>query len=266
VTTKGTPLISTMHIPASPTEVEIQLIEQIRVRLNDVDAEYICAKYLLRFIRARKHNVDMAEQMVRKNIAWRQEWDTDKLAKMKPHAVVIEQVPWGIVSIDKYGGPLGFLEVGRYEPSDLSKIKDQLMPSYLCRVEQLYRMYLTWNKDRDHIPQGTLIFDMSGFGFKHYFNYEGHQIFFTFLRILEANYPEFLKRIFVVHCPSGIAFLYRMTRPFLSADTQKKISFIFSSRIEDIREEFLKYFSPEQVPQRYGGTLLDSYKIPTDTV
>ncbi|PNJ49118.1 T0084650 isoform 1, partial [Pongo abelii] len=44
-----------------------------------------------------------------------------------------------------------------------------------------------------------------------------------FLCMFEENYPETLKRLFVVKAPKLFPVAYNLIKPFLSEDTRKKI-------------------------------------------
>uniref|UniRef100_A0A8C3JRI8 SEC14-like protein 2 n=1 Tax=Calidris pygmaea TaxID=425635 RepID=A0A8C3JRI8_9CHAR len=73
------------------------------------------------------------------------------------------------------------------------------------------------------------------------------------LSMFEENYPESLKRLFIVKAPKIFPVAYNLVKHFLSEDTRKKVVVLGSNW----KEVLQKYIDPEQIPVEYGGTLTD---------
>uniref|UniRef100_A0A8C9JQ00 SEC14 like lipid binding 2 n=1 Tax=Panthera tigris altaica TaxID=74533 RepID=A0A8C9JQ00_PANTA len=99
----------------------------------------------------------------------------------------------------------------------------------------------------------TLIYDCEGLGLKHLWK-PAVEAYGEFLCMFEENYPETLKRLFVVKAPKLFPVAYNLIKPFLSEDTRKKIMVLGANW----KEVLLKYISPDQLPMEYGGTMTDS--------
>ncbi|KAF6278465.1 hypothetical protein mRhiFer1_014990 [Rhinolophus ferrumequinum] len=98
----------------------------------------------------------------------------------------------------------------------------------------------------------TLIYDCEGLGLKHLWK-PAVETYIEFLCMVEDNYPETLKRLFVIKAPKLFPVAYNLVKPFLSEETRKKIMVLGGNW----KEVLLKYVSPDQVPMEYGGTMTD---------
>uniref|UniRef100_A0A2K5ZEZ9 SEC14 like lipid binding 2 n=1 Tax=Mandrillus leucophaeus TaxID=9568 RepID=A0A2K5ZEZ9_MANLE len=98
----------------------------------------------------------------------------------------------------------------------------------------------------------TIIYDCEGLGLKHLWK-PAVEAYGEFLCMFEENYPETLKRLFVVKAPKLFPVAYNLIKPFLSEDTRKKIMVLGANW----KEVLLKHISPDQVPVEYGGTMTD---------
>uniref|UniRef100_G1SDB9 SEC14 like lipid binding 2 n=1 Tax=Oryctolagus cuniculus TaxID=9986 RepID=G1SDB9_RABIT len=98
----------------------------------------------------------------------------------------------------------------------------------------------------------TMIYDCEGLGLRHLWK-PAVEAYGEFLCMFEENYPETLKRLFVVKAPKLFPVAYNLIKPFLSEDTRKKIMVLGANW----KEVLLKYISPDQVPVEYGGTMTD---------
>ena len=76
------------------------------------------------------------------------------------------------------------------------------------------------------------------------------------VQIYEANYPELLRRVFVINAPKIFSILYSMALPFIHERTRSKIQ-IFSHDSKQWKAALLAEIDPDQLPAMYGGTMTD---------
>ena len=109
--------------------------------------------------------------------------------------------------------------------------------------------------------KGVVIFDMSGFS-----------IFRNDLRMIQQlvninqnMYPERLSLAVLVGVPSAFMAVWTIIRPWLDADTAKKVHlFGMSPQQVAAGKELLRGIIDETaLQQKYGGTRIDEYSIPT---
>ncbi|XP_055406133.1 SEC14-like protein 2 isoform X4 [Bubalus kerabau] len=136
----------------------------------------------------------------------------------------------------------------------------------LQKSEAMLRKHVEFRKQKDidnimswqppelgkKIEATTLIYDCEGLGLKHLWK-PAVEAYGEFLCMFEENYPETLKRLFIVKAPKLFPVAYNLVKPFLSEDTRKKIQVLGANW----KEVLLKYISPDQLPVEYGGTMTD---------
>jgi hypothetical protein len=76
------------------------------------------------------------------------------------------------------------------------------------------------------------------------------------VQFYEANYPEFLRRVFVINAPKIFSLLYSMIKPFMHEKTRNKVQ-IYSYDPAQWQAALLEDIDPEELPACYGGTKTD---------
>uniref|UniRef100_A0A8B9DKI9 SEC14-like protein 2 n=1 Tax=Anser cygnoides TaxID=8845 RepID=A0A8B9DKI9_ANSCY len=102
------------------------------------------------------------------------------------------------------------------------------------------------------IEMVLMVYDCEGLGLKHLWK-PAVEAYGELLSMFEENYPESLKRLFIVKAPKIFPVAYNLVKHFLSEDTRKKVVVLGS----DWKEVLQKYIDPAQIPVEYGGTLTD---------
>ncbi|EFX85364.1 hypothetical protein DAPPUDRAFT_222617 [Daphnia pulex] len=76
------------------------------------------------------------------------------------------------------------------------------------------------------------------------------------IQVYEANYPEYLHRVFVINAPTIFAIGFSMIKPFLNERTRNKIQ-IFNHDIKQWKAALLTEIDAEELPACYGGKKTD---------
>ncbi|XP_070781153.1 SEC14-like protein 2 isoform X2 [Enoplosus armatus] len=98
----------------------------------------------------------------------------------------------------------------------------------------------------------TLIYDCEGLGLKHIWK-PAIETYGEILAMFEENYPEGLKRVFLIKAPKMFPMAYNLIKHFLCEETRRKIIILGGNWQEVLR----KHIDPDQLPVVYGGTLTD---------
>ncbi|XP_070759972.1 SEC14-like protein 2 isoform X2 [Enoplosus armatus] len=98
----------------------------------------------------------------------------------------------------------------------------------------------------------TMIYDVEGLGLKHLWK-PAIETYGEILQMFEDNYPEGLKRLFVIKAPKLFPVAYNLVKHFLSENTRQKI-YILAANWQEV---LLKYIDEEELPAIYGGKLTD---------
>ncbi|XP_073334490.1 SEC14-like protein 2 isoform X1 [Pagrus major] len=240
----------------SPKQDEI--LTEFRGRIQDIlpalPAQH--DHYLLRWLRARSFNVQKSEAMIRKHLEFRRKMKVDSIVSdWKPPEVIEKYVSGGMCGYDMEGSPIWYDVIGPLDPKGLllsatkqdflkTKIRDTEMMRMECRRQT--------EKLGKNIEAITLIYDCEGLGLKHVWK-PAIETYGEVLTMFEENYPEGLKRVFLIKAPKMFPMAYNLIKHFLCEETRRKIIVLGSNWQEVLR----KHIDPEQLPVAYGGTLTD---------
>jgi hypothetical protein len=220
------------------------------------DVEKVASKddhYFLRWLRAQKFNVAQAEEMLRKHIDVRKKHKLDTiLSDHKPVEVLEKYLPGGLMGEDREGHPVWY-DNFNYDFRGLhySVRLDDIMTYFMYQAELCLQhcAEATIQKGRQ-IESITFVMDFEDLSIQKHLYWPGIQMIRKLLSMFEANYPEGAHRVFLIHTHSFFRKYYNLVKGFLHENTRSKIFFLGS----DYKEVLLKYISPDQLPEAYGGT------------
>ncbi|KAM6986440.1 SEC14-like protein 2 [Aplochiton taeniatus] len=235
-------------------ETLLQFRERIKDILPDLPAQH--DQYLLRWLRARSFNVEKSEAMLRKHLVFRRHMSADTIiTDWKPPEVIEKYVSGGMCGYDREGSPIWYDLVGPLDPKGLmlSTSKQSFMKKKV-RDSELLRRECQRQSEKlgQNIEFITLVYDCEGLGLKHLWK-PALEAYGEVLTMLEDNYPEALKRVFLIKTPRLFPMAYNLVKHFLCEDTRRKIVVLGDNWQEVLR----KHIDPEQLPVVYGGSLTD---------
>ncbi|ELK31521.1 SEC14-like protein 2, partial [Myotis davidii] len=214
---------------------------------------------------ARSFDLQKSEAMLRKHVEFRKQKDIDNVLNWQPPEVVRLYLTGGMCGYDKEGSPIWYDIIGPLDAKGLllSATKQDLLKTKMRDCERLMQeCHHQSEKASDGPVAGeamgkrvdsiTMIYDCEGLGLKHLWK-PAVETYIEFLCMVEDNYPEKLKRLFVIKAPKLFPVAYNLVKPFLSEETRKKIMVLGANW----KEVLLKYISADQVPVEYGGTMTD---------
>uniref|UniRef100_A0A8C0TJ61 SEC14 like lipid binding 2 n=1 Tax=Canis lupus familiaris TaxID=9615 RepID=A0A8C0TJ61_CANLF len=204
---------------------------------------------------ARNFDLQKSEAMLRKHVEFRKQKDIDHITSWQPPEVVQQYLSGGMCGYDLDGCPIWYDIIGPLDAKGLllSATKQDLLKTKMRDCERLLQECARQTeKMGKKVETVTLIYDCEGLGLKHLWK-PAVEAYGEFLCMFEENYPETLKRLFVVKAPKLFPVAYNLIKPFLSEDTRKKIMVLGANW----KEVLLKYVSPDQLPVEYGGTMTD---------
>ncbi|XP_057372014.1 SEC14-like protein 2 [Daphnia carinata] len=242
---------------------EKTVLEQFREATKDCVLPDANDDYLLRWLIARDFDLIRAEKMLRDSMEWRRHFKVDgMLDNYKAPEVLARYFTGGHIGVDKQKN---YLIAIRYGAMDLkgilrsAKKRDYLM--HVIGIAERCVISMRNNPDKfkqspDAISQLTIIFDMDGFSMRHITYKPGIDTVLQLLQVYEANYPELLRRVFVINAPKVFAVLYSMMKPLMHEKTANKVH-VFSNNSDQWKAALLEDIDPQELPACYGGTLTD---------
>ncbi|KAG8010379.1 SEC14-like protein 2, partial [Nibea albiflora] len=208
-----------------------------------------------------KMNVFKVSKPTKSNAAFRQ--------------VIEKYVSGGMCGYDKEGSPIWYDVIGPLDPKGLllSATKQDFMKTKIRHTEMLQRECRRQSEKvrsqysisfpslfcllsscflGKNIEAISLIYDCEGLGLKHIWK-PAIETYGEILTMFEENYPEGLKRVFLIKAPKMFPMAYNLIKHFLCEETRRKIIVLGSNWQEVLR----KHIDPDQLPVVYGGTLTD---------
>ncbi|NXD73891.1 S14L2 protein, partial [Eolophus roseicapillus] len=247
------------------------LLRQFRDNLQDVLPSLPAQDdhFLLKWLRARSFDVPKSEAMLRKvrrtpPCCWCHRRRGGCPGGSHPHGVPLTRgapqvirryMSGGMCGYDREGSPIWYDIIGPLDARGLllSASKQDLLKNKFRDCELLRRECEEQSRKLGRkIEMVLMVYDCEGLGLKHLWK-PAVDTYGELLSMFEENYPESLKRLFIVKGESGCGVPPPTGGHFLSEDTRRKVVVLGSNW----KEVLQKYIDPEQIPVEYGGTLTD---------
>jgi metal transporter CNNM len=232
------------------------LVKQFRARLGDnVKAEHD-DRALFKWLKARKCDIDAAEKMYLKSMAWRREIGADSLLTDYTEPEVIHKYfPGGLFGCARDGSPVWIEPMGQGDLKGIvsSVSKDDIVKSMACRLETLYALFRKLTEQHGKpIDKCVHIIDVSGFGIKQLYK-PVIDMYIAILRMLEDNYPETLRASYIINAPRVFRTGFEFLKKFIGPYTASKIVMLD----DDYQKTLLNLIDADELPKAYGGTKVD---------
>ncbi|AMD19907.1 HCL244Wp [Eremothecium sinecaudum] len=201
---------------------------------------------LLRFVRARKWDIDKAMAMIAHTLRWR-------LKENRPDEIIlggeaamykegrpglIKQLELGKATVrgfDKNGHPIVYVRPKLHHSSDQT---EQDVQEYSLLIIELARLFL-----REPQDSATIIFDMTGFSMSN-MDYAPVKFLIT---CFEAHYPECLSKLFIHKAPWIFPPIWNIIKNWLDPVVASKI--VFTKSLTDLEQ----YVPMQYIAKDLGG-------------
>ncbi|EFR00991.1 CRAL/TRIO domain-containing protein [Nannizzia gypsea CBS 118893] len=231
---------------------------------------------LLRFLRARRFDVNGALGQFQSTEDWRRDNEIDKLYEnfdVDSYEEARKVYPQWTGRRDRRGIPiyvytikdLNSKNMTAYSSSAASTATSSThasskVPARLLRLFALYEnmvrfvLPLCSRLDRPNrevpIVNTTNIVDITGVGLKQFWNLKGHMQDASTLAT--AHYPETLDRIFIIGAPVFFPTVWGWIKRWFDPGTTSKIFILTAAEVQQTLSAFM---DEENIPKRYGGKL-----------
>ncbi|CAO1602869.1 cytosolic factor, phosphatidylinositol/phosphatidylcholine transfer protein [Xanthoria calcicola] len=249
------PTVQSGH-PGHTTPEQDAQVYQLRTQLEQAGySERLDTLCMLRFLRARKFNVNLAKQMFTDCEKWRKEFGVDNLVKnfeYKEKPKIFEYYPQYYHKTDKDGRPVYIEQLGGIDLTAMYKITtaERMLQNLVVEYEKLAdpRLPACSRKSDQLLETSCSILDLKGVGLSKISSVYGYVK--QTAAISQNYYPERLGKMYLINAPWGFASVFSVIKGFLDPVTVGKIHVLGTG----YQSELLGQVPKENLPKLFGGT------------
>ncbi|EFH59825.1 hypothetical protein ARALYDRAFT_480002 [Arabidopsis lyrata subsp. lyrata] len=210
---------------------------------------------MLRFLKARRFDLDKTVQMWEEMLKWRKENGVDTIMQdfvYDEFEEVQQYYPHGYHGVDREGRPVYIERLGKIDPGKLMKVTtlERFLRYHVQGFEKTFseKFPACSIAAKRHINSSTTIIDVHGVSWMS-FRKLAQDLVMRMQKIDGDNYPETLNQMYIINAGNGFKLVWNTVKGFLDPKTTSKIHVLGNK----YRSHLLEIIDPSELPEFMGG-------------
>ncbi|XP_016958152.1 SEC14-like protein 2 isoform X1 [Drosophila biarmipes] len=241
------------------SEEQRAILEQFRRQMDDALIGTHDDYFLVRWLRARKWNLEAAEKMLRASLKTRAMWNVDNIEKWDPPKALQEYLPYGLMGYDNEGSPVLVCPFANFDMWGMMHCVTRFeFQKYLVLLLERF-MKIAYEQSQKHgwrARQLVVFFDMQDVNLKQYAWRPAAECVISTVKQYEANFPELLKMCYIINAPKLFSVAFNIVKKFLDENTTSKIV-IYKSGVDRWQQQLFSHVNRKAFPKAWGGEMVD---------
>ncbi|RAL47343.1 unnamed protein product [Cuscuta campestris] len=211
---------------------------------------------LLRFLKARRFDIDKAKKMWQNMLQWRRDFGADTIMEdfvFNERNEVLQYYPQGYHGVDKLGRPIYIERIGKLKLDKVLGVTtlDRYIKYHVQEFEKsLSVRFLACSRAaKRHIDTCLTILDVEGVTLTN-LTKPVRDVIMQLQKIDNDIYPETLGQMFILNAGPGFRLIWNVLKPFLDPDTTSKIHVLGSC----YKRKLLEVIDEGELPEFLGGS------------